>query len=857
MKKIYFLLMAIISGGMLFGQTVPNDWTAGQDLTTWQESTDPHGGTYCCKVAVGSTSNTKNDLTNDITIAVSDANDFKAKFWFKTSAHVKAKLRLEFNDPANTVLFSGGTAGATTWTSAQKLAQVPAGATSVTIGIRFSDETGFVAGEVQYVDDITFQSPSGTSLTVANGNMENWGLEPTPGDLIFTEVNATSDPSWKRKYTEIYNTTENTLSLNKVHLNYYDNGASSPTATLDLSGTIASYSYIVVARNADFSTYYGFNPDFILGAMKLDGDADVMVLNHDDNGTLDQFNDGPPATYSWSNKHLFYRFNYSADGSSIPNDWDDTGNNNTGTPKAPNTLTWDPEAENSNWNNKLNWDNGDTPSKGASVVIVAGTNQPFISGTPADPSACMDLTINSGASLKIGPGKALNVNGNITNNGTFRIRADATGTGSLLHNVNNVNAVVESYISQDQWHMVSAPINDALSAVFTGLYLMEYDESNTDSLFDNRWNFITALDYDLAEGRGFMAWSSSSTTGDATVNYNGTLNNGDLTVSGFSYTPAQPVDERGWNMVGNPFPSAIHGSTAWSRTNVDGTLYVYDLSVLGNYTTISISGGTGTHPTGDIAPGQGFWIKANDAGASLTIPQSERKHSTQQFYKSGTQMDELILSVEGNGYSDKMIVWFNDNATSDFDSEFDAWKFKGLEAAPQLYSVMGENNYTVNTLPFEGEDMTVQVNFEAGAEGLYTLTWSGLDNFNVSGNIILEDKKENKMIDLATLPSYTFGATPNDNNDRFVLHFGSLAQDINETQTTGYDIYSFGSKVYVKSSGMLNGEVKVVNMLGKTVYSSKMSNTNVFEFNLNVKPGYYLVYTTGNSGLTTKKVFIK
>jgi len=220
-------------------------------------------------------------------------------------------------------------------------------------------------------------------------------------------------------------------------------------------------------------------------------------------------------------------------------------------------------------------------------------------------------------------------------------------------------------------------------------------------------------------------------------------------------------------------------------------------------------------------------------------------------------LNELFLTAEGNGYSDKMIVQFNEEATAGFDGEFDAWKFKGDEAAPQLYSVYDGNELSVNILPFEGENMIIPVNFEAGADGQYTITADELENFEAATEIWLEDLKNDEMIDLTQTASYSFGASQNDEANRFLLHFNNTAFGTEENSVIDLNIYSYGPKVYLTSQNTIDGNIKVVNMLGKVVYKSGLSNSTYFEIGLDVMPGYYLVGFTNDEKTITKKVMIK
>ena len=435
-------------------------------------------------------------------------------------------------------------------------------------------------------------------------------------------------------------------------------------------------------------------------------------------------------------------------------------------------------------------------------------------------------------------GNTLSVSGNTV------FRASSAGTASFVDNgssIFNIDPIVESYISQDTWHMVSAPINNALSEVFTDLFLYRFDET------DYTWHYITSKTEDMTEGHGFFAYSESSSTGNVTVNYDGVLNNGDLTVSGFSYTPSQPLNDRGWNMVGNPYPSAINWNSNWTRNNIDATAYIYDGA---NYLTWN--GTSGTHPNGDIAPGQGFWIKVNASGASLTIPQSERKHSTQQFYKSGNQSNELFLTVEGNGYSDKMIVQFNPDASQGFDSEYDAWKIKGDARAPQLYALYEGAGLTVDVLPF-AENTVIPLGLEVGANGTYTLKFNDFV-LNNGDNVWLEDLQSGKIVEINPLSGYKFTANITDDVHRYNLHFGS-PNIIDEDITEGLKIYSYEENVYISAGNISEGQISIYDISGKELYSKHIAGEKLYVIPLQRK-GIYIVQFTNNKQAMAQKVTV-
>ncbi len=196
MKKPLLLLISLFIYTFSWSQVLPTDWNGDSGIDTYQ-STDAHGGSYSCKVVVNTGSQGSCDFDNTVTIPVVAGNSYTVKFWYKTSDHVKARIHFYWTGATN-AFGSYTVAGASSWTEFSQSGTIPSGATKVRIGIRFYDQSGFSAGEEQFIDDVTFESPTGTSLTVTNGDFESWPSGPdNPVNFTATAVSTSEiDLSW-------------------------------------------------------------------------------------------------------------------------------------------------------------------------------------------------------------------------------------------------------------------------------------------------------------------------------------------------------------------------------------------------------------------------------------------------------------------------------------------------------------------------------------------------------------------------------------------------------------------------------------------------------------------------------------
>lgn len=495
-----------------------------------------------------------------------------------------------------------------------------------------------------------------------------------------------------------------------------------------------------------------------------------------------------------------------------------------------------------NWEDNNTWAAGQYAPTRAWARAVIDNQVSLITSANA-----RDITINTGKTLMINPNASLTVNGTLANNAGnagITVKADATGMGSLLHSTPGINGTVEQYLTADSWHYVSSPVASAVSMVYYNLYLMNWSEPG------NNWTFISATNVPLNVTQGYSAWASSSLTGTTTVSFTGALNTGDKMAS-LTYTPGQG---NGWNFIGNPFPSSVDWNTNWVTTNVDPTVYAWSGS---QYLTWNRSTLIGTKTDGTIPVSQGFFVKANAAAPTLVIPQSERIHGSQAFYKTDAAMSYLKLLADGNGYEDKAIISYHKMATPGFDNEFDAWKLWGISEAPQLYSITPDNELTVNTLP-ENTEM-VNLGYSVGFAGTYSIVIDEIKGEFSYLDIYLEDKKEDIMMNLSASGKYVFTAHPADDPDRFILHFTDMS-DLGLPEANNVKqakIYSYHDRVYVQVNGSEKLTATVYTLTGQEVLTVQLENNNLNSFPVISKSGTYIVKIKGDGITESRKIYIR
>ena len=490
-----------------------------------------------------------------------------------------------------------------------------------------------------------------------------------------------------------------------------------------------------------------------------------------------------------------------------------------------------------------------------SYMDFSGGADMTLSGTTADQTTLgnvnLDFTGTDTYKLTIPHDSYVTVEGNLTLADSLILEANSSSNmASLITNgtVSGAYACVEQHIVRDQWHMVSSPVSSAVSGIYTGAYLYKWNEP------DSTWSFITSITEALTVTRGYHLYSvsSGSSIGPTDVKFTGLLNTGNYSPS-LTYNAGSNKGD-GWNEIGNPYPSALEWNSSWTKSSVDATIYMYDGI---QYKTWNYNTG-GSLSNGEIPPTQGFWVKANASSPSLTIPNSERVHSSNTFYKEDEIQNIIGIHITGNGYSDEMHIGMYSDATDGFDSEYDAYKLMGIEAAPQLYAYDANTLYAVDLLAESHEERDVLLGMRIGADAEYTFSFEGIDDFDPSVEVFLEDVLSGEIIDLHETVSYTFSAKEGTSEDRFILHFNPGITEINpESATNQIGIYSFDNTICVNYQMAAPAMIHVFDLLGKEVLVQNLSPNQLNTFVMNHDKGYYIVKIVSDGTNQTQKVFIK
>ncbi len=470
------------------------------------------------------------------------------------------------------------------------------------------------------------------------------------------------------------------------------------------------------------------------------------------------------------------------------------------------------------------------------------------------------LNVDPGGILNVSPGTQLSVAGTTTNNGSLLLRSPSgTGPAGSFLPTGTVtgNVTVERYIpawtgSSDGWYFLSSPVSgQAIDPNFTSATPANYDFFRWDEIQTSQpWNNFKGGSFTtFTAGEGYLV--AYATAGTKT--FTGSLNQADITKNNQSYTAASAY--AGWHLLGNPYSCALKWNDGnWNLSNIEAVAQIMN------------SGGTYTSRNANdpIPAMNGFMVHATGSTNTLKIPLAARFHSSNDWLKSTpVQQDKLMLTASSNDNTTyvETIVQFNQESTTAFDMAFDGHFLRGVEAAPQMYSIIGNDEHLcVNTLPQNEQTRNVPIAFEKGSSNGYTIHMSGIESFNPDVSIFLEDVKAGKTQDLRQNSSYGFASLDGDDINRFILHFGGPFAMNELSRETLFNIYSDDNNIYVsnKRDVNLSGDLFVYNMVGQVVACQKLSGEKLARVAMNGNAtGYYLVRVAGSENTGSGKVFLQ
>jgi hypothetical protein len=268
----------------------------------------------------------------------------------------------------------------------------------------------------------------------------------------------------------------------------------------------------------------------------------------------------------------------------------------------------------------------------------------------------------------------------------------------------------------------------------------------------------------------------------STLTATGYLNQGDIVVknwftpgsSNLSFSASTPASVQGYNLVGNPYASSIDWDvvyTGGNTTSLDNKIYIYNPTLKAYSTYMAGSAGVGTSVNGtnnnsDIIPsGQGFYVRTNATGATLTFMESHKvvtqKAASTTLLATGpaTQpLKYLRVQVKQDSVNrEDALVFFKPDASSGYFRQEDAEYLRGNNTVGIATLTSDNLKLAINSLSFpSAKALVIPLNVIISTSGSYEINLTDAVNIPSSYNIWLKDNFKRDSIDIKSNTTYNF-----------------------------------------------------------------------------------------------------
>ncbi len=157
-----------------------------------------------------------------------------------------------------------------------------------------------------------------------------------------------------------------------------------------------------------------------------------------------------------------------------------------------------------------------------------------------------------------------------------------------------------------------------------------------------------------------------------------------------------------------------------------------------------------------IEPLESFWVMAAGESPSLSLNESSKS-----LHSSDTQesLQSLSVTISNGNWSDDLAITTKPEASMMFEPTLDALKFYGDNSVPNISTLSSDNvKLAINSIPAFSEAQYIQMMVNIPAEGNYTLSFAGVNEYINNQCVGFEDLITGELYDLAVTTEIVFSS---------------------------------------------------------------------------------------------------
>jgi hypothetical protein len=457
---------------------------------------------------------------------------------------------------------------------------------------------------------------------------------------------------------------------------------------------------------------------------------------------------------------------------------------------------------------------------------------------------------------------------------------DGTGTAGVLGNV-----TLQRYLpSAFGYKYFSSPFNTTsvnafstwvdLEAVFPTFY--KYDENNqrdSSGVIAYQSGWVKYLAGTLTTMSGYAANFGTSPV-SKTVGITGVVNNGAYQLTLLNHNRKYT---KGFNLVGNPYPSPIdwNAGSGWTKSNIDNAVYFFNAGNTNQYTGVyssyvnGISTGNGNNI---IAAMQGFFVHVSDGSypvsATLGTTNAVRINNLAPLFRDAIMDDRTILRFGAsfetkNAIEDVTVIYLDSQADQNFDKTGDALKMANTDVlVPNIYSLSQDiRQLSINGLALSNNGVTrIPIGISTLSDGWINFTARDIGLLPASVHIYLVDNLKGITQDLKQLPGYRFYLRAGVYEQRFQLVLSPAPVDIKGAVAEKmFSVSGSASTLMVQMNLPSNakGSLMVTNMSGQVILRREVFEQETVEINPYGNSGVFIITVISGNRMASEKILIR